>query len=240
MIVRDRRLYVDAWNLSGHLQGVALDTSVELQDDTVLGDTTRSNAPGLEDFSVQHEGVWSAGVGLPDTIFEAKRGLADVLATLTPVDGAEGAIAYVMRTTQGLYEPGGSVGDLLKFSVSLKASGGIGAVRGTLMVNATKTATGNGTARQLGAVSATQKLYAGLHVIAASGSTPTVDVKVQSDSASGFASPTDRITFGQKTAIGSEWATPVAGAISDDWWRVVWTIGGGSPSFDLVVAVGIQ
>ena len=241
-IAKTRKLWVDGYNLSGHLQGLAFEASVEMQDDTVFGDTARSNEPGLDDFSIEHEGVWSAGVGLPDTVFEAERGLADVLASIAPVAGTEGGLAYFMRTTQGLYKPGGTVGSLLWFSVSLRASGGIGAIRGSLMVNANLAATADGTAYQLGAVSGSQKLYAGLHVLSVTGSSPTLDVIVESDDQEGFAgSPSTRITFAQATGITSEWATPVAGAITDDWWRIGWTIGGtSSPAFDAVVVVGIQ
>ena len=239
MIVENRKLWVDQWDLSGDLQGVALELGHELQDDTVLGDSTRSHVPGLETMDLQHEGVWIAGVDQPDAIFEEHKGLADVLATVTPVNGTEGAIAYFCRTSRGLYTPGGKVGDLHQFSVSLKASGGYGAIRGTLMVNATKTSTATGTARQLGAVTAAQKLYAGLHVLTVSGTSPTLDVTVKSDDASGFPSATTRGTFAQKTAADSEWLTPVAGAITDDWWRVDWTLGGTTPSFEFVVSVGI-
>lgn len=242
MIVRDRKLWVGGYDLSGDLRGFSFDASVEMQDDTVLGDSTRSNDPGLNDFTLQHEGIWRAGTGAPDATLNAQKGLANVLASLTPVDDSEGAIAYFMRTTQGLYTPGGTVGEILRFSVSLSASGGIGAIRGSLMVNANLASTADGTARQLGAVSASQSLYAGLHVLSVTGSSPTLDVIVESDSQEDFAaSPTTRITFTQADAIGSEWATPVGGAITDDWWRIGWTIGGtSSPAFDAVVVVGIQ
>jgi hypothetical protein len=103
-----------------------------------------------------------------------------------------------------------------------------------------RTVTGNGTARQLGLVGATQKLYASLHVVDASVA-DTLDVKIQSDDASGMGTPTDRITFTQATAVGAQYATPVSGPIATDtWWRVSYTIGGTSPSFKFAVVVGIQ
>lgn len=242
MIVQDRKLWCGGFDLSGHIQGIAFDAMVEMQDDTVLGNTARSNAPGLDDFALQHEGLWSAGVGLPDTVLTSQQGLADVLATVAPVDGDAGSLAYFMRTTQGLYAPSGVVGELFRFSVSLSASGGIGAVRGTILLNGTADSTDDGTAFELGAVGASGKLYAGLHVLAVSGTNPTLDVIVESDTQEDFLDdPTTRITFAEASAVGSEWATPVSGAITDEWWRVGWTLGGtSSPSFDVVVVVGIQ
>lgn len=233
-IVQGRKIWVAQFDLSGFTPGLAFQTTLETQDDTVLPDTFRSNVTGLETFSVEKEGIWSIGAGQPDTVFAAHKGLADLLTTLA-IGSAEGSIAYFFRVTQGEYALGGSVGDLLRYSLSLQASGGRGAVRGTLMQNGSEASTGSGTARQLGAVSASQFLHAGLHVISGTG---TLDVRVQSDNAEGFPSATTRITFGQKTEAASELATPVAGAISDDWWRIDWTIGTGP--FDFVVGVGIQ
>lgn len=239
-IVKNRKLFVDTYDLSGYLQAAALDLSVEMQDDTIMSDDTRSNAPGLYSFSAQHEGVWAAGTGLPDTVFAGQQGLADKLATIAPVNGDAGSLAYFMRVTQGSYSTGGTIGDLLRYSVSLEASGGLGAVRGNMLANTTLSTTADGTAFNLGAASSSQYLYAAMHVLSASGSSPTLDVTIESDTAEAFASPVTQITFSQATAAGTQWATRVAGAITDTWWRASWTVGGTTPSFDAVIVMGIQ
>lgn len=238
---KDRKLWVGAYDLSGHLQGIDFGTSVEMQDDTVFGSNTRTSESGLDGFSIQHEGVWSAGAGKPDTIFDEHKGLTGLLATVAPVDGNEGSLAYFMRVAQGSYSTGGAVGDLLRFSVDLATSKGTGAARGTLMANATLAATGDGTAFNLGAVGSGQKLYAGLHVLSVSGTNPTLDVVIESDDAEGMAGAVPILTFDQMSAVGGQWATPIDGPLPDTWWRASWTIGGtDSPSFDAVIAVGIQ
>jgi hypothetical protein len=103
-------------------------------------------------------------------------------------------------------------------------------------------ASGNGTARQIGAVASGKALYAALHVISSSGDgSQTLDVEIESDSADDFTgSETSRITFSQvATSVQSQWGS-VDGAITDDWWRAKWTVGGtGSPEFDFVIALGI-
>jgi hypothetical protein len=92
----------------------------------------------------------------------------------------------------------------------------------------------------LGAATATQHLYGVLHVLAVSGTNPTLDVVIQSDDAEGFASGTTRGTFTQKTAVGSQFLTPVAGPVTDTHWRCTWTIGGtNTPSFTIALVVGI-
>lgn len=237
-ILRDSKLFLDGYDFSGDMSALALAYGAELQDNTTFGMDTRSRLGGLKTVTVQHEGFWNGGANGVDDVLFGKIGVASVPMTIAPMTGAEGELAYSFLSNLGQYTPGATVGEMLRFSVSGEASGEL--VRGSILLNATKTLTGNGTAFNVGAASSTQKLYAALHVIAASGTSPTLDVKVQSDDASGFGTPTDRITFSQATAIGSQWATPVNGAITDNWWRINYTIGGTGPSFTFVVFIGIQ
>ena len=235
-VLKDQKLWFGGYDVTGKANALGLDCGAEAVDDTVFGDTTRSRTGGLKTVAAQVEGFFDAaalGSVLYDNI-----GVKDVPMSFGAQGGAENDVAYTFLANLGQLQLGDEIGGMFDFSVGAEGSGDL--IRATLMHNAARTATANGTARQLGAVSATEKLYAALHVVAASGTTPTLDVTVESDDASGFASPTTRITFAQKTAIGSEWATPVAGSITDDWWRITWTITGTGPSFTFAVVVGIQ
>jgi hypothetical protein len=237
-VLKDAKLWLAGYDLSGDMNALALTYGAELQDDTVLGDDTRSHMGGLKTLTFQHEGFWSGGTDAVDEVLFTRIGVANEVMTVGPETGADGEIAFTTPIVEGEYSPGAAVGEMFAFSVS--GEGRDSLVRGTVMHNAQRTASGNGAARQLGSVSASQKLHAALHVVAASGSSPTLDVTVESDDASGFLSPTTRISFAQATAIGAQWASPVAGPITDDWWRVAWTIGGTSPDFTFIVVVGIQ
>lgn len=242
-VASNRKLWLGSYDLSGHLQGAAVEIREESVDDTRFGYVSRSAANGIEDFVLQHEGVWSAGTGAPDNAIDDYKGLADVLATWAPVDGDVGSVARIMRVTAPTYELGEKVGELQRFSVGVKASGGAGAVRGYMAVNANLASTDDGTALNLGVLPTGKSLYAGLHVTAADGSSPTLDLIIESDTEEAFGDdPTTRITFTQMTAAGYQWGTPVAGPIADhDWWRASWTIGGSSsPNFDAVVAIGFR
>lgn len=239
----DVRLYWDAYNLSGDMNALALNYGAELQDATVLTDPGRRRRGGLRTIAFQHEGFVNYGADQVDDALFNDIAVANVPMSILPHNnGAEGELAYFFQGIAGLYVPiGASVGEMHRFSVSGEADDGRDLIRGNVLTNATRTATGNGTAFNLGAVSASQKIYAALHVIdPVAGTAPTLNVKIQSDDASGFASPIDRITFAQKTAKGSEYAVPVAGAFTDTWWRVTFTIGGTSPSFPFVVVFGIK
>jgi len=108
------------------------------------------------------------------------------------------------------------------------------------MVNGNLTATGTGAAMKLGPVAEGQQLYAAMHVLSASGTNPTLVMAVQSATAQVFGTRTERLVFPQVIAPGGWWATPVAGPITDEWWRVSYTIGGTNPSLAVVVIIGIQ
>jgi hypothetical protein len=77
-------------------------------------------------------------------------------------------------------------------------------------------------------------IYASIHVLSGTG---TLDAVVESDNNSGFTTPTTRITFTQATGITGEWKT-LEGPVTDDYWRLNYTIGGDGP-FSFVVFFGI-
>lgn len=237
-VLTNAKLWLAGYNFSGDANALALDYGAEAKDDTTFGAGTRANLGGLKTIAASAEGFITFGADTIDEYLFSKVSVGDELFSASPA-GVEGEPGFSFLAVHAQYNPGEAVGEIIKFGLKANANGAP-FVRGTVMLNGTKTATGNGTARQLGAVGATQRLYAGLHVFTVSGTTPTLDATVKSDDGVGFASPTTRITFAQKTARGFEWATSVAGPITDDWWRIDYTIGGGSPSFLFAVIVGIQ
>lgn len=147
-------------------------------------------------------------------------------------------IAYAMSSVGAQYTRGETVGELAGYGLQIK--GAALTTRGQILEKVTSTATGNSAAKQRSATLSTQTLHAFLFVTAVSGTTPTLDVVVQSDDAVGFASATARITFDQVTAIGAQYKT-LAGPITDDYFRVARTIGGtDTPTFSYVVMLAIQ
>jgi len=236
------KLWVAGFDWSGDMNALALKYGAELQDKTNFASGGfHERLPGLQFFSFNHEGYWSDGVNaIDDAIFNTVFAAKNTVMTFDPSNAAaEGDICYTGQIDVANYAPGAKVGEVLKFSVS-GDSDGDPLVRGTLMASRTVTASGNGPINQLGAVAAGKKVYAALHVLqGVSGTTPTLAVKVQSAAAVGFASPTDRITFSSANAPGAQWGS-AAGAITDQFWRVNFTVGGTTPSFPFVVVVGIR
>jgi hypothetical protein len=238
-ILQDCKLIVSKYDFSGKMNVLGLNYGAEALDDTTFASGgTKSNTGGLKTVTFQHEGLFDTGVGSVDEVFFGNIGLAEQPVAISPQAGAEGDLAYFFKSLQTKYSPGAKIGQLLAFSVGGEAQGSP-LVRGIVGHTNTRTTTGVGTAYQLGAVSAVQKLYAALHVLAASGTTPSLVVKVQSASNQAFTTPNDRITFTAQNVANAAWATPVPGAITDTWWRITWTITGTTPSFNFIVPVGI-
>lgn len=238
-VFKDAKVWLAQFALTSYLSELEIQHEADALDKTVFGNTTRQFQSGLEKFSFGLKGFADYADEALDEIVRTRVGTQDVPITFGLETGLVNTRAILIEGGLGDYQQGGSVGVLVPFNLPGFASKGRPIVPGTILEDATvaKTANGNGTAYQLGAVGAAQKLYASLHVLTYSGFTNVV-VKVQSDT-SGFPSPTDRVTFATVTGLTSEFATPVDGAITDDWHRISWTVTGvGSITF--IVAMGIK
>lgn len=229
------------FDFSGDHNQVSLAEAEDDLDSGVFGDVAHRTHLGAGRITASGTVLYQAGSGLVDTNLAPELAAIDRVISISPDGGDDGERAYSFLAAIARHSPfeGAAYGGLL---VSIWGAAG----RGTVLVPGTilhpktvRTATGNGTGRNLGAVSAAQSVYGALHVFTVSGSSPTLDVIVQSDSDNTWASPISRLTFAQKTAVGAEWKS-AAGAITDGWWRVNYTIAGTTPSFTFAVVTGIR
>lgn len=225
-------LMLGAANLTGQIRETALVLSAEVVDTTSFEDTARNRLGGLHDVALSAAGYFNAAA--PDATLYPELGVANTIITVTPTTTL-GDPSFFFRAVVGEYSPiGGAVGEVLGFT--LNAASDLGdLIRGTLMENGTETASGNGTGRQLGAVSSSQSVYAALHVTAITGDW---DVVVESDDNAGFTTAVTRATFSGLTAVGDQF-TSVAGAITDDYWRLRF-VENSAGSITLVGSLGIQ
>lgn len=230
----DARIYLDGFDLSGDSNSVNLNLGTRAVPDVTFGDTVETSLPGVRHWAFGCAGLLDYTNDAIDEVLHGKWNRTGSILTLSP-DGTDGNPAYFGQGFQSEFGRPQQVGDAAKWSLGGAATGLL--VKGSIIhTKASRAATGNGSAFQLGALSSSQTLYAVLQVFTATGT--TLDVKVQSDDNSGFTSATDRITFTQvTTSIGAQ-ISSVAGAITDDYWRIVYTIAGGGP-YVLAVAAGI-
>ena len=239
-VLTNAKVWLDSMDLTGDLNAVAIEQSVDMQEATTFGSDTKLSKPGMRSVKASLSGLINLGAGFSEEFLSSKIGLVDVPMSVGPMTGAEGEPGFSFLSSIASFNPvQGGVGDILKFKLDAAATSAR-LVRGTIVHNAVRTTTGNGTVFNIGAVAAGQFLYAVLHVTAISGG-PTVTVKVQSAPTVGFAAPTDRITFTAVTLKGSQWAVPIPGSITDAFWRATWSFSGGaSPSITFIVNVAIQ
>lgn len=234
----DCKAFVAGHDFSGQSNAVALTYGAEMLDETTFGATTRINKGGLKSVVGSVEGFWdSASTIAVDPVYFARVGTADQPIVIVPESGTVGNVSYLFRAVHSEYTIGASVGDLLGFTVNMEGSGGQQLIRGKLLHNASATGNVTGTAVNLGAVGASQYLYAALHVFSGSGA---LAVTVQGAADSAFTTPNTLITFATVatgTAVASEWAVRVAGSITQTWWRITAT---NPATRNFAVAVGIQ
>jgi hypothetical protein len=229
--------------LACHGKNVNLATEVTPLDTTALCTTGWTTVVGgLKAGTVDMELMADFADGMNDERIWGYLGANDTAHSVV-TNSADGSVAYLFKGIPLSYKIiDGAPGDLAMASISGRSASSP-VVRGRLLHpgSASRTASSVGTGRQLGDVDATQRVYAALHVITVSGTSPTLDVIVQSDDNSGFTTPTSRITFSQATAAANrQQFSSVAGAIADTHWRVSYTIGGSdTPTFAFAVTVGI-
>jgi len=229
------KVYLHGYDLSALLRSIGgLVLTPAPVDNTTFGVGTRTHTAGLSGVEFTADGFSDFAADKSDTALTASFAVAGRVITVGPETGAAGEISYAFQALQGTYQPfGGSVGDMAAFVLSAGASGDW--VRGTMLENGSFSATTNGTARSLGAASATQKIYAALQILSGTG---TVGVRIESDDGAGFASPTTRITFTSASGRAAEWLS-LAGPVTDTFWRAVITITAGGP-FTIAVMMGIR
>lgn len=223
-------------------QGAAM---CEQLDTTAVCTTTgyREFIAGLKSWEFSCDGMLDfANDGQDEKLGAGQIGTDLVPISIMPTTsgGALGELAYSGKALHVGYQWFGATGDLAPFN--LRAVGkGNPLVRGQVMhpTTSARSSSGNGTGYQLGALSASQSIFLALHVTAISGA-PTFAVILESDDNSNFTSATTRITSANYSAsTGSEWQY-LTGAVTDDYWRVRWTVSGGSsPSISFLAVVGI-
>jgi hypothetical protein len=236
-------ILVGQLELACHGKNVDLATEVTPLDTTALCTTGWTTVVGgLKSGSVDMELMADFADGMNDERIWGYLGANDTAHSVV-TNSADGSVAYLFKGIPLSYKIiEGAPGDLAMASISGRSASSP-VVRGRLLHpgSASRTSSSVGTGRQLGDVDATQRVYAALHVITVSGTSPTLDVIVQSDDNSGFTTPTSRITFSQATAAANrQQFLSTAGAIADTHWRVSYTIGGSdTPTFAFAVTVGI-
>lgn len=235
------RLFTGSADLTTVNNKVDVKAEAERQDATAFtpsGVVWKETLTGLRMTEISAEGQWEAGdLGKVDNVSWADLGSVTPW-TICPVGASVSDLAYLTGLLRGEYQLGGGLGEVAPWTAG--GDGTYPLIRGVVghPPGTARTATGTGTSIQLGAVASGQALYAGLHVLSVSGTTPSLTARIESDNATGFPSAVTAGTFTAATALTSQFLR-IPGPITDDWFRVAWTISGTTPSFLFLVSLGI-
>jgi hypothetical protein len=246
LILLDARLFVGAADLSGQSNKIELSSEIEEKDVTNWkSGGAKELLGGIESVSIAAGGQWEAGdPGKIDDQQWASRRVLDAwtMGATSAVDTGVGALAYLTKALRTSINLLGAVGDVAPWEASAVGSWPLVRSEFAHPSGVARTTTGTGTALNLGAMSAGQRLYGSLHVLSVAGSAPTIDVVIASDTVQAFSgSPETRITFPQLAEPDGTVLRTSAGAHADSWYRAQWTISSaGGESFLFVVALGIE
>lgn len=233
-VLTDATIFYDGLDLTSKSNKVDLtETAAEV-------DCTNFASNGWEEKLGGLKKVTAVGEGFVDYDADDPRFFANVGTTGKVFSAAKGSTAgvpaFTSRQLTGSYMHGGTIGEMEKFTLNMTGSNGPGLIPGVLLLpKTTVSGNSNGAGYELvGGIPAGYTGYVAIHCMAA-GTTATVIV--ESDDADTFGSATTRFS-NVITAVGSTWATPVAGAVTDTWFRV--RTASVTGSFSLAVVFGIR
>ncbi|MGW2261449.1 hypothetical protein ACWCXE_27145 [Streptomyces sp. NPDC001780] len=239
-VLLDTRLFAPGADLSGASNKVELTSEIEDKDTTnYRSQGWKEVLGGLGSAEIAAEGQWEAGdpSRVDDASWATLGGTGPY--TVCPTDSTVGALAYLTNGLRTDYKAGDAVGEVAPWTGTVKSSWPL--VRGQIAhpPGLPRTATGTGTALQLGPIPARRRLYAALHVLSAAGTGPTLVVRVESSATADFAAPTTQLTFAAATVPGGQILRGNGAAVTDTYYRAAWTITGTTPSFMFAVSLGI-
>lgn len=232
-------IFVDEFDFSGVINACTIDITNPIADITSFTDVDMTYVEGKPSFTINLNGLYSTASPNYDGEMFADLTSADRLITISPsIAAATGGAAYF---GQGDITSAPEMANTTSaVALNVTWNGNKPLVRGKFAyVNSALATTTNGTSYQLGALSSTQQLIAFQHVLAASGTSPTLDTTIYSDDDDAWTGATLRATFTQASDVTSE-REVVSGAVTDTYWRAQMVIGGSdTPTFSVVIAFGI-
>lgn len=135
LIWTDAYFLCNAVNLSGFTRSLTLNYEAEMLDDTVMGTTgTRSNRPGLKNWSIEAEFLQDYAAGAVDATLFPLVGAAAFAIEIRPTSAAVSATnpKYTGNAVLETYPPlSGEVGALGTVSASFRSGGGSALTRAT-------------------------------------------------------------------------------------------------------------
>lgn len=239
LVLTNARILAGQADMSGLSNMVELEYEAEEKETTTFGPGGhRTRIGGLRSASIKSGGLWDAGTpALPDDRLFADVGVGGVPMTVTPTGATVGDVAYFTTVMRPKYMFGDQIGEVLPFESEALSDRTL--VRGEVADNQARTTTGTTAVRTLVAPAAGTRVYAVIHVLTVTGTTPSLTVTLQGDNAVGFPSPATVATGAAITAAGSQILVGAYGVTADSFYRLSYVITGTTPSFLVIASIGI-
>jgi len=125
-VYTDASVTVNTVDLSDHVKSCTLNYEAEMLDDTVMGDTTRSNIAGLLNWSLDVEFLQDFAAAKVDATLFALIGSAAFTVIVKPTSGSVSATnpSFTGSAVLESYPPmSGAVGDLETASATFRSAG---------------------------------------------------------------------------------------------------------------------
>lgn len=241
----DAQILYAQYDLSGDHNEIRLDRKTDMKEITRFGADTHSYIAGLRAYEVAGRGYVNfddstTPKGVDNELFNEVGGLSSAGKALTLCPStAAGAVAFIGTADLDSYSFNLKNDSVGTFDVSMKSAGVLVRGQNIYQMQTSGATSGFGPVYQLGALSATQKMYANFHLVAISGTTPSLTVELWSNPANTTVGGTLRGTFGAQTVVTSGQIT-VNGAVTDPYWYVKITGSGTSLSYRFACAAGIR
>lgn len=230
------RAYIGGFDMSCYINSFGLDAETETAEVTTLCKTAKNYIPGLEDATINASGFFDGDTLVLDpTTFSFKlNSLRRTITVVTylPQTDAQGGPGYFVEGELTSYSIETTTDDAGTIEFEMQSNSAQERSVTLHLASIAETTTNNSTSVD-NTVGTTNGASAALQVLSVAGtSTPTITVKVQHSTDNSIW--TDLITFGAKTAVGSE-VQRVTGTVNR-YVRAQWTITGTTPSFTFHVA----
>jgi hypothetical protein len=243
-ISTDEWLCVDQFDLSGvsntfgSKRMIAAEESLcYLPPEQTSGTLYPKRFNGVESMEINNAGYLDAAINLA-----AAKAALEAQPIVTKGDGrALGSTCYLWLGQAGSMEYGGAIGKLAAFALELKSDRIV--TPAVVFEFGSKTTTQTGTSRVMPTAAAGQSLYMHVHVVAVTGTLPTMALVEESSAIGDFTDAVAHGSFATVTSTPTTWRQRVVvpGPITDTNHRFRWTVGGsGSPSFLVRLALGIR
>uniref|UniRef100_A0A6M3IL17 Uncharacterized protein n=1 Tax=viral metagenome TaxID=1070528 RepID=A0A6M3IL17_9ZZZZ len=248
-VLKNVKVYIAGYDLSGDMNEITLSQNVELQDRTVFNSSFRKRKPGLKSVELSGGGFWNSSEGVKGTTrgridpvaFERLGTTGNVMSVL-PNGASLGSVVYVAPSIIAEYSPGGSIGDMFGYNITANGQESLG--RGVLLREGLASSKAS-TAFNIGVDTTNRKIVTGIHVLESSGASGgSISVIIQASTVIGFTgTPKKLYSAAITTGIvgGSVWCSTKNPTTSYSYVRAKTSQNGTSDKkFKVVVTVGYQ